>query len=41
MSNSSPNPTGSPSSNVVRIRHGVAAVVAQYIQDLTREPATA
>ncbi|HTU31890.1 MAG TPA: hypothetical protein VMF07_21040 [Solirubrobacteraceae bacterium] len=40
MSKSVPNPS-SPSSNVVRIRHGVAAVVAKYIQDLTREPATA
>jgi hypothetical protein len=41
MSNSSPNPTSRPSSNVIRIRHGVAAVVAKYIADLTRQPATA
>jgi hypothetical protein len=41
MSKSSPNPESRPSSNVIRIRHGVAAVVAQYIADLTRQPATA
>jgi hypothetical protein len=40
-SKTSPNPIGRPTSNVVRIRHGVAAVVAQYIKDLTQQPATA
>ncbi|HLI61121.1 MAG TPA: hypothetical protein VKV21_15770 [Solirubrobacteraceae bacterium] len=29
------------SSDAVRIRHNLAAVVARYIQDLTRPPATA
>jgi len=29
------------SSDAVRIRHGLAAVIARYIQDLTRPPATA
>ena len=41
MSKSSAHPTDRSASNVVRIRHGLAAVVAQYIQDLTRQPATA
>jgi len=41
MSKSTSTPSSRATSNVVRVRHGVAAVVAKYIQDLTRQPVTA
>jgi hypothetical protein len=41
MSTTAPISSARSSSDAVRVRHGFAAVVAQYIQDLARPPAAA
>ncbi len=41
MSTSAPNTAVRLSSDAARVRHGLAAVIAKYIHDLTPRPAAA